>query len=100
MKTNGKLQLPVREARVLRVMKGFLDSFQAKWNMIMCDSFPLDFQRDGIQFGLKSKTKLSPRSYSILSIANDIEIYYYQCERFSLRFFLNSLKNVRFLLDS
>ena len=29
------------------------------------DSFPSDFEQNGIPFGTKSKGKLSPRSYSI-----------------------------------
>ena len=29
------------------------------------DSFPFDFEPNGIPFGLKSKEKLSPRSYPI-----------------------------------
>ena len=29
------------------------------------DSFPLDFEQNGSQFGSKSKGKLSPRSYPI-----------------------------------
>ena len=29
------------------------------------DSFPFDFEPNGLSFGLKSKGKLSPRSYPI-----------------------------------
>ena len=50
------------------------------------DSFPFDFESNGIQFGSKSKGKLSPRSYpiqcerkwkySFLSVAlQDLSIY-------------------------
>ena len=43
------------------------------------DSFPFDFEPNGILFGLKSKGKLSPRSYPI------------QCEKNWIYSFLTSL---------
>ena len=43
------------------------------------DSFPSDFEPNGIQFGSKSKGKLSPRSYPI------------QCERKLKHCFLSAM---------
>ena len=34
------------------------------------DSFPFGFEPDGIQFGSKSKGKLSPRSFNVKGIGN------------------------------
>jgi len=58
-------------------------SLHIEWDMIVVlfiydrDSFPFDFEPNGIPFGSKSKRKLSPRSYPI------------QCERKSKYSFLS-----------
>ena len=50
----------------------FADSFQMENNSIVATVFPFDYELNGIPLGSYTNEKLSPRSYSFISILKEL----------------------------